>query len=206
MTTRISEVIHHWLGWCPLVRNQTNQLLVRYEIAEDVSRPQGARIPAQTFLMQRYRDQVLIGAIFFSMVSLPLIAIFIAADLTRLMLCLGIFTGLLIFAFFGRWLWHSLGMLEKGATIKTGQKEYILTFLIAGAIPFGAILLISAMLIPISLAGALAFPAFMTGFAYIPWYVLVLILWWEQRTGCVLMFDKKTHAFTAAGCSGNALL
>ena len=206
MTIRISEAIYQWLGWCPLARNQTSQLAVRYEIAEDVSRPQGAGIPAQTSLMQRYRDQVLIWAVFFSMVSLPLIAIFIAADLTRLMLCLGIFTGLLIFAFFGRWLWHSLGMLAKGATIKTGQKEYILTFLIAGAIPLGVILLISAMLIPISFAGALAFPAFATGFAYIPWYVLVLILWWERRTGCILMFDKKTHAFTAARCSGNALL
>jgi hypothetical protein len=137
------------------------------------------------------------------MVSLPLVAIFLAADLTRLMLCLGTISGLGLFAFFGRWLWHSLGMLAKGLTIKTGPEEYILTFLIAGAIPLGAVLLLSAILVPISFAGALAFPAFATGFAFVPWYVFILILVWERRTGCIVMFDNQTSSFSAARCTGN---
>ena len=204
MTFRISEIIHGWLGWCPNVRTPMRQLPVLHDTTADGSRAQGAGIPAQTVLMQRYRNQVLIWAVFFTMVSLPLVAIFLAADLTRLMLCLGIITGLGIFAFFGRWLWKSLGMLQKGATIKTGQKEYILTFLIAGAIPLGAVLLFSAMLFLIPLAGALAFPAFATGFAFIPWYVFILILLWEQKTGYTVMFDKETYSFTAARGTINA--
>jgi len=198
MTTRISEVIHQWLGWCPNVRTPMRQLPVLHDTTEDGYRAQGAGIPAQTVLMQRYRNQVLIWAVFFTMVSLPLVAIFLAADLTRLMLCLGTISGLGIFAFFGRWLWHSLGMLQKGAIMKTGQKEYILTFLIAGAIPLGAVLLLSAILALIPLAGALAFPAFATGFAFIPWYVFFLILLWERRTGCKVMFDKETGSFSTA--------
>jgi Protein of unknown function (DUF1673) len=196
--TRISEIIRGWLGWCPQARDTVRQLAVLQDTPADVSRVQGAGVPVETVLMQRYRNRVLIWAVFFTMVSLPLVAIFLAADLTRLMLCLGTISGLGIFVFFGQWLWKSLGMLQKGAIIKTGQKEYILTFLIAGAIPLGAVLLLSAILVPISFAGALAFPAFATGFAFIPWYVLLLILLWEQKTGYTVMFDKETDSFTAA--------
>jgi len=203
MTLRISEIIHGWLGWCPNVCTPMRQLPVLHDTAADGSRAQGAGIPAQTGLMQRYRNQVLIRAVFFTMVSLPLVAIFLAANLTRLMLCIGTISGLLVFAFFGRWLWHSLGMLRKGATMKTGPKEYVLTFLIAGALPLGAVLLLSAILVPISFAGALAFPAFATGFAFIPWYVFILILLWEQKTGYTVMFDKETDSFTAAREAGN---
>lgn len=202
--TRMSDVIRGWLGWCPYARDPKQQLPLLHDTTEDGYRAQEAGIPAQTGSMQRYRNQVLIWAVFFTIVSLPLVAIFLAADLTRLMLCLGTISGLGIFAFFGRWLWHSLGMLAKGATLQTGQKEYILTFLIAGAIPLGVVLLLSAMLFLIPLAGALAFPAFATGFAYIPWYVLALILLWEWKTGCTVLFDKETGSFTAARCTGNA--
>jgi hypothetical protein len=202
--TSILEVIRGWLGWCPQAQDPVRQLPVFHATVADTSRAQGAGIPAQTGLVQRYRNQVLIWAVFFTMVSLPLIAIFLAADLTRLMLCLGTISGLGLFAFFGRWLWHSLWMLQKGLTIKTGTKEYILTFLIAGALPLCAVLLLSAILVPISFAGALAFPAFATGFAFVPWYVFILILLWEKRTGCIVMFNKETSSFTAAGETVNA--
>ncbi|WAC04881.1 MAG: DUF1673 family protein [Methanoregula sp.] len=196
--SRFTEIIHGWLGWCPQAQVTVRQLPVLHDTVADGYKAQGAGIPAQTGSMQRYRNQVFIWAVFFTMVSLPLIAVFLAADLTRLMLCLGTISGFGIFVFFGRWLWKSLGMLQKGAIIKTGPKEYILTFLIAGAIPLGAVLLLSAILVPISFAGAPAFPAFATGFAFIPWYVLLLILLWEQKTGYTVMFDKETDSFTAA--------
>jgi hypothetical protein len=192
------------MGWCPQARGLVGQLPVIHGTTKDNSRVQGTGVPAQTGSMQRYRNQILIWAVFFTMVSLPLLTIFLAADLTRLMLCLGTISGLGIFAFFGRWLWHSLMMLQKGATMKTGLKEYILTFLIAGAIPLGVVLLLSAMLFLIPLAGALAFPAFATGFAYIPWYVLALILLWEWKTGCILVYDKKARLFSAVECHEHA--
>jgi len=197
MMTRISEVIRGWLGWCPHVWDPARQLPILNNTPADASHGQGKGIPARTSPMRQYRDQLFLWAIFFTMVSLPLIAIFIAADLTRFILGLGTITGFVVFLFFGRWLWHSLGMLGKGVTIKTGQKEYILTFIIAGAIPLSVVLLISAMLFLIPLAGALAFPAFATGFAFIPWYVFIMVLWWEEKTGSRVMFDKETSSFTA---------
>jgi len=200
------ERFRHYLGWCPNAHTAIRKLPVLHDdMAAGGSRVLGTDIPRMGW-QERYRNQVFIWAVFFTMVSLPLVWIFQEADLTRLMLCLGVITGLGVFVFFGRWLWHSLGMLAKGATIKTGQKEYILAFLIAGSIPLGVILLISAMLFLIPLAGVLAFPAFATGFAYMPWYVLVLILLWERRTGYKVVFDRETGSFTATRCSENAPL
>ncbi|HRY74942.1 MAG TPA: DUF1673 family protein [Methanoregulaceae archaeon] len=197
-TIRISEVVHRWLGWCPRAQVPVRKQRMLNDTPVENSRAQGGRIPSQTVLKQRYRNQVLIWAVFFTMVSLPLIWIFQSADLTRLMLGIGVITGLGVFVFFGRWMWNSLMMLRKGATIKTRPKEYILTFLIAGAIPIGAVLVIAAMLFLIPLARALAFPAFATGFAFIPWYVVFLILLWERKTGYRVMFDKETGEFSAA--------
>jgi hypothetical protein len=198
MMTRVAEVIRGWLGWCPQARAPVRKLPEFHDATADRSQSKGAGIPVQTSVMQRYRNQVLAWAVFFTMVSLPLVAIFLADDLTRLVFCLGTVSGLCIFAFFGWWLWHSLGMLVKGLTIKTRPTMYILTFLIAGALPLGAVLLLSALLIPISFAGALAFPAFATGFAFIPWYVFILILLWERKTGYMVMFDKENDSFSAA--------
>ena len=145
-------------------------------------------------------------AVAFTLAAIPAMIFFQTYDLTRLMTYIGTITGLGLFAFFGRWLWNSFGMLEKGMTIKTGPGEYIISFIIAGVIPLGVILIIMALVTIISFAGTLAFPAFVTGFAFVPWYVFILILLWERRTGCILMFDKKTHSFAAARCSGNAYL
>jgi len=130
---------------------------------------------------------------------------FLTTDLTRLMLSFGTIAGLGVFAFFGKWLWNSLEMLEKGMTIKTGPGEYIILFLMAGVIPLSIVLIIAVLITITSFAGTWAFPAFATGFAFIPWYVFILILWWERSTGYILMFNKKNQSFITARCSGNAL-
>jgi hypothetical protein len=203
--TRVSEIIHEWMGWCPKAHAQPRQmpLLKDYLSKDTPARRTG--IPECTESLNRYRNQVLLWAVFLTLVSVPFVAYFQTTDLTRLLFCLGMIAGLGVFAFFCRWLWNSLGMLEKGMTIKTGPGEYIFLFLIAGVIPLSVVLIISAFIAFTSMAGVWAFPAFATGFAFIPWYVYILILWWERRTGCILMFDKKTHSFTAARCSGYAL-
>ena len=66
--------------------------------------------------------------------------------------------GLLVFAFFGRWLVNSLQMLEKGMTIKTGQGEYIVLSLIAGVIPLSVVFIIAALLVIIQFAGSVGVP------------------------------------------------
>jgi Protein of unknown function (DUF1673). len=201
MIMRISEIVHGWLGWCPQARALPRQPpLLNDEIVRGAS-AQKERIPERTGWLQRYRNQVLLLAVSLTFAAIPAVAFFQSDDLTRLMMYVGTITGLGFLAFFGPWLWNSLGMLAKGMTIKTEPREYLILFVIAGSIPLWYIFLVAGMLTVISFAGALAFPAFATGFAFIPWYVLVLIFLWEQRTGCTLMFDKKTRSFTAVRCS-----
>jgi hypothetical protein len=197
MTTGISEVIRGWLGWCPQECTPPRQLLALNGDRVSNAPIQGEGIPKHTGLLQRYRNQVLLLAVSFTFAAIPAIAYFHADDLTRPMMYAGVITGLGLFAFFGKWLWNSFGMLEKGMTIKTGPGAYIISFFIAGIIPRWFILLIAGILLIISFAGVLAFPAFVVGFAFVPWYVLVLIVLWERRTGSTLMFDKKTRSFRA---------
>jgi hypothetical protein len=201
----VCDIIRESLGWCPQVRTPPRSLTVLNNEAASNAPSQGTGIPERTESLNRYRNQVLLWAVFFTLISIPFIVYFLTTDLTRLLLYIGTIAGLGVFAFFGRWLWNSLEMLEKGMTIKTGPGEYIILFLIAGAIPLSIVLIISVLIAITSFAGTWAFPAFATGFTLIPWYVYILILWWEKKTGCLLMFNKKTQSFISVRCSGNAL-
>ncbi|MDD1674409.1 MAG: DUF1673 domain-containing protein [Methanomicrobiales archaeon] len=193
------------MGWCPQECTLSRQPpVLNDDIVSDVP-AQASGMPARSGWLERYRNQVLLMAVSFTLVSIPLVAVFQTNDLTRLLLYFGTIAGLVVFTFFGRWLWNSLEMLKKGMTIKTGVAEYIILSFIAGAIPMSVVLIIAAVTVPLSFAGAWAFPAFATGFAFIPWYVYILILLWERKTGCVLMFDKKAHSFSAVRCPSYAL-
>ena len=204
----LAQAIRKYLGWCPQPRTVSRQLQVIHDTATEGPPAQGSGIPVHARWLQRYRNQVLVWAVFFTLVAVPLAWNFQTDGLTKLMVSLGTVAGLMVFAFFGRWLWNSLEILKKGLTLKTGQGEYIILFLIAGGIPLSIlllILLITALVGLIPLTVSLAFPAFATGFAFIPWYVFILILVWERNTGCQLMFNKKTRAFTVVRCSVYAL-
>jgi hypothetical protein len=203
--THVFDVIEEWLGWCPQVpRLQRSLTVLNNEAASNVP-SQETGIPERTESLKWYRNQVLLWAIFFTLISIPFMVYFLTTDLTRLMLSFGTIAGLGVFAFFGRWIWNSLEMLEKGMTIKTGPSEYIILFLIAGVIPLSIVLIIAVLITITSFAGTWAFPAFATGFTLIPWYVYILIIRWEKKTGCFLMFNKKTQSFIAVRCSENAL-
>lgn len=203
--THVCDVIWEWLGWCPQVPTPLRSLTVLNNEAASNAPSQGTGIPERTESLKRYRNQVLLWAVFFTLVSIPFMVYFLTTDLTRLMLSLGTIAGLGVFAFFGPWLWNSLEMLEKGMTIKTRPGEYLILFLIAGVIPLSFVLIIATLITITSFAGTWAFPAFAMGFTLIPWYAYILILWWEQKTGCLLMFNNKTRSFIAVRCSGNAL-
>jgi hypothetical protein len=203
--THFYDGIEEWRGWCRQVRTPPRPPTALNNEAASNAPSQGTGIPERTESQNRYRNQVLLWAVFFTLVSIPFMVYFLTTDLTRLMLSFGTIAGLGVFIFFGRWLWNSLEMLEKGMIMKTGPGEYIILFLIAGAIPLSVVLIIAVLITITSFAGTWAFPAFATGFTLIPWYVYILILWWEKKTGCLLMFNKKTQSFIAVRCSGNAL-
>jgi hypothetical protein len=198
------DLFNTFFGWCPQVRMLQRPLAVLNYEAADSAPSQGNGTPARTEWQKRYRNQVLLWAVFFTLVSVPFAAYFLTTDFTRLLFSIGMIAALVVFAFFGQWLWNSLEMLEKGKVIKTGQGEYIILFLIAGIIPLSVVLIIAALTVILSYAGVRAFAAFVTGFAFIPWYVFLLILWWERRTGCVLVYDKKARLFSAVGCHEHA--
>jgi hypothetical protein len=201
---QIIEIIRSNLGWCPQVRTLPRPLTVLNNEAATSAPSQGTGIPERTESLNQYRNQVLLWAVLFTLVSIPFVAYFQSTDLTRLLFSFGTIAGLGVFAFFGRWLWNSLEMLEKGMTIKTGQGEYIVLFLITGIIPLSVVLIIAALTVILSFAGSWTFPAFTMGFAFIPWYVFILILLWERRTGCILVYDKKARLFSAVECHEHA--
>jgi hypothetical protein len=200
MMIRVNDVAREWLGWCPHVRTLTRPLaLLDDETAMNVP-SSGTGIPERTVSPDKYRNQVLLLAVSFSLVSIPFVAYILTTDLTRLLFFIGIITGLVALLFFWRWIRNSLEMLEKGMIIKTRPGEYILLSLIAGAIPLSVLLFIAGVTGILQFAGVWAFPAFVTGFIYIPWYVLALILLWERRTRCMLVYDNDAGLFSAVRC------
>jgi hypothetical protein len=200
----IIDSFNTFFGWCPQVRTLPRPLTVLNNEVAAGAPFQGNEIPERTESLNRYRNQVLLWAVFLTLVSIPFVAYFQTTDITRLLFSIGMVAGLVVFTFFGRWLVNSLQMLEKGMILKTGQGEYIVLFLIAGVIPLSVVLLIAALLVIIQFAGVWAFPAFATGFTFIPWCVYILILWWERRTGCILVYDKKAQLFSVVGCHEHA--
>jgi hypothetical protein len=163
-------------------------------------------MPARTGWLNRYRNRVLLWAVFYTLAFMPFIGSFYALGFMSAVY-IGIIAGLVIFAFSGRRLWCSFDLtLAKEKKQKTGPEGYIILFFVVSVILAAVVLLVMASLSIVPLETALELPAIAVGFAFIPWYVLILILLWERRRGCILMFDKKTLSFTAERCSVDAYL
>jgi hypothetical protein len=170
-----------------------------------VSAPaKGAGMPAGTGWLDRYRNRVLLWAIFYTVAFIPFMGSFYAPGLMK-DVYIGILAGLVFFALSGQRIWRGFDMtpaMENDQ--KTRPEGYGILFLVIGIVLGGVALLVMASLSIIPLEMALALPAVATGFAFIPWYVLLLVLLWERRRGCILIFDKKTLSLTRKRCSINA--
>jgi hypothetical protein len=199
----IAEVIRHYLGWCPQARTMPRQLtpVLRNDIT-DGTPVQGSGMPAPAGWLDRYRNRVLLWAVFYTLAFIPFVGSFYAFGFMS-DVYIGIIAGLVFFALSGRRLWRSFDLtLVKEKDKKTGSEGYVILFLVFGIILASAVLLVMALFSIIPLETALELPAIALGFAFLPWYVLSLILLWERRTGCTLMFDKKTRLFTSVRGSG----
>jgi hypothetical protein len=200
---QITEIIRQYLGWCPIAHTLPQRLPVPEHDAIIGAPSQGAGMPAGTRWLNRYRNRVFLQALFYTFAFIFFVPFFYAVDPTRPMMFFGIIAGLVIFAATGRRLWDGFDLaLTKDQDIRTGPEGYVILFLVVGIILAGAILLVMASLSIIPLETALELPAGAVGFAFIPWYVLLLILLWERRRGYILLFDKKTISFTAERCVG----
>ena len=198
--TRVDQVIRGWLGWCPDARALPQRIPVPENDALGSAPAQGAGMPAPAGWLNRYRNRVLIWAFFYTVAIIPIVPFFYGID--RISVCFGIITGLGIFFLAVRRLWNSFNSaLTRGTAKKTAMEGYAILFMVVGFIlaDFALVVLASVSVIPFSLA--LTLPATAMGFAFIPWYVLILIILWERRTGYILIFDKKALSFSAARCS-----
>jgi hypothetical protein len=205
MTARVSEVIRGWLGWCPRAGTVSRQIPVPEDVAVDGTSTQGAGLPVFAGGVGRYRDQMLLWAVYYTVAFMLFVPMFFTLGFARLMLFLGIIAGLVFFAIFGLELWHRFERVVKGDTVRTGPERYIVISVI-GIILLSTILFIAGLFSVIPAGTALVLPAFTIGFGiFIPWYGLILILVWERRTGSILMFDKKTFKLSVRGRSENVL-
>jgi len=201
-----SEVIRRRLGWCPNAAVlRTGQYLPLPDTEAVNTEPgQDAGIPALTGWLKRYRNRVLLWALFYTLVFIPFVA---SLDTLGLMkeVCTGILAGLVISALFARRLLRGFDTALAGKTEqKTGLEGHAILFMVIAMILAAVALIILASFSIIPPGMAMELPAFATGFALIPWYVLGMILVWERRMRCILLFDKKTLSFTAERCSSNA--
>jgi hypothetical protein len=197
------DICKHNIGWCPNAHTLPQRLPVAAGDAMISAPSPGDGMSAVTGWLDRYRNRVFLQALFYTFAFIFFVPFFYAVDPTRPMMLIGIIAGLVIFAVSGRRLWHGFDLaLTSDQDPRTGPEGFVILFLVAGIILAGAMLLVMASLSIIPLETALELPAVAVGFAFIPWYVLLLILLWERRRGYLLIFDKKTLSFTAERCPG----
>ena len=187
----VSDVIHGWLGWCPQAGAFPYNPHSREAPTGTLSPQPAGGVPASGKWYGRYRNRIILWAIFYTLAFLPFTPGFQASDLTREMQYFGIIAGVGLFAFFGQRFRENFDRLAGGEGILPVRGGLVIPVLVAGLILSSAALLFLSALAIVPLPVALALPAFATGFAFIPWYVLALVFLWERRTGCILVVDGK---------------
>ena len=200
---RIVESIYEQLCWCPnaTVQRTGLHLPAQDTPAADTGPWQDAGIPARAGWLKRYRNRVLLWAVLYTLFFIPFVGAFDALGLMKDVFT-GILAGLVISAFFARRLLRSFDTAIAAEKEQTaGLEGYAILFMVIGMILAAVALIIMALFSIIPEGVAMELPAFATGVALIPWYVLVLVFLWERKTGCMLFFEKKTLSFTASRCS-----
>jgi len=178
MTTRISEVIHQWLGWCPNAQARVRNAEVRPD-NEAVVPSEGGSFKARAFhWLGLFRNQMLLLSIWFSIVGFLLLITIGNANLT--MFSYGLLAGALLSVFQGFRLWKTMNeVLESGAIFLTSlyDKTTVLIIILAFMLPtillFGAS---PAMNLTMWNAGV-------AGFICTLFWVNFLVVWlWERKT------------------------
>ena len=92
------DLFNTFFGWCPQVRTLWRPPTVLNNESATSAPSQGNGIPERTEWQKRYRNHVLLWAVFFTLVSLPFVAYFQTTDLTRLLFSFGMIAGLGVLA------------------------------------------------------------------------------------------------------------
>ena len=185
MMTRISEVIHQWLGWCPGVKGLKFTDVIQPD--PEISTPPGSgKFKARALdWFGLFRNQIMVLTLYFSVVGILLSVFLGGIDIP--MFFIGIVVGSLLSVFLGIRFWKTMNDIRKyGAVflVNLYDKPTITITLIMGMVP----VLISLGAIPginMSMSNSMS-----GGFIFILfWWTLVITWIWESQTKRYLLSD-----------------
>jgi hypothetical protein len=185
MTTRISEFIHQWLGWCPDAHARVRNVEVRLDGEAVVPSAGGSFKDRAIHWLGLFRNQTLILALWFSVVGI-LLSIFMRGIDTPLFL-IGIVAGSLLSVFQGIRFWKTMNEVqESGAVflVTLYDKTTIAITILVAMIP----MFVSVGAIPGTDMSTLN--SITGGFIFILFWWLLLVIWiWESKTKRHLQSD-----------------
>jgi hypothetical protein len=185
MITRISEIIHGWLGWCPNAHARVRNAEVRLNDAAVVPSAGGSFKDRAIHWLGLFRNQIILLALYFSVMGV-LLSVFIGG-IDVLMFFIGIVAGSLLSVFQGIRFWKTMNEVrENGAVLlvtlydKTTIIITLIVFMVPMVVSLGAIPGVD-MTILNSISGGFIFIMF--------WWVLLVTWIWESQTKRHLLSD-----------------
>jgi hypothetical protein len=185
MTTRVSEVIHQWMSWCPKGQARIQKVAARSDDEAVFPSASGSFKAHAMNWLGLFRNQTVLLALYFSVVGV-LLSVFMGG-INASMFFTGIVAGSLLSMLQGVRFWKTMNEVrENGAVflVTLYDKTTITIILIVGMVP----MLISLGVIPgvnmpmlNSITGELIFILF--------WWVLLVTWLWESQTKRHLLSD-----------------
>jgi len=185
MITRISEVIHGWLGWCPNAHARVRNAEVRPGVGAVVPTAGGSFKDRAIHWLGLFRNQIILLALYFSVVGVLLSVFMGGIDVS--MFFIGIVVGSLLSVFQGIRFWKTMNEVrENGAVLlvtlydKTTITITLIVVMVPMVVSLGAIPGIDMTMLN-SVTGGFIFILF--------WGVLFVVWFWESRTRRHLQSD-----------------
>jgi hypothetical protein len=190
MIPRISGAVHEWAGWCPNAQSAAYGHSNRSDVLTTVPARDGVLPARRSGWLQRFRNWILVQALFYT----AIISLFLPLLITReylVFIIAGMVAATLAFFVSANRLWRKYNsVLAREYLEESGTKRNLVLYLVVSVWLLLICFEILVFLGYIPGIDFLVLPAFMVGLSVIPWYVLLLVIIWESRTGCRLYFDR----------------
>ncbi|MDD1678398.1 MAG: DUF1673 domain-containing protein [Methanomicrobiales archaeon] len=152
----------------------------------------GGDLPAEKYgWLQRFRNWILLQALFYTAFIPVFMPLFVTGAYLSVFM-VGMIIATLAFVVSAHRLWRQYNdVLAQGYREESGTKRTVILYLVIATV---SLLVCFEILIFVGFISGIDFlilPALMIGFSIIPWYVLLLVIIWESKTGCRLYFDRK---------------
>ena len=185
MTFHLSEVIRGWLGWCPNAQSRILNTPVQPESVEDTS-PVGGSLKTRALnWLGLFRNQMLLLAIWFSVVGYLLLMTIGNGNGT--MFLWGLLAGLLLSAFEGFRFWRLMNEVStSGAVFLASLYDKVTVFVLAIVISIPLVISLGTS----PAANMTMWNAVTAGFIFMIFWVQFLVVWiWEKRSNRHLQSD-----------------